>query len=83
MAKTGKTRTESYPARSYEIDVLVCDIPGCGGDATNRTPCSQCRRDLCYRHQLEADICVGRNHFDKAISNIYCKFCLIQEIEKL
>ena len=49
MRVEGEIRVESFPAHEYKREVRKCDF--CDGDATDRTPCQFCNKDLCLKHQ--------------------------------
>lgn len=51
--KTGKIRREEEPARVREYEEHICDVAGCDGDATGRSSCERCKKDLCGKHQVE------------------------------
>jgi len=64
-----------------EKAIRICDI--CGEDATDRVPCCICHKDLCPKHQIDVS---GIRRIDNPgieFFGIYCKDCLIKEIERL
>ncbi len=77
------------------IEIKVCDI--CGADATDRTPCRICKRDICANHQrdmmelrqvLYPSVVIKTGNYDhkddKTIeSGIYCTACLASLLENL
>ncbi len=85
--KTGKVVVEVIPAvPAYEsrCEERMCDI--CGENATGRTPCSICRRDLCSEHQLDVQgrIHTGEYKETNAIQgHLFCEDCLIKAIQNL
>ncbi len=81
--KTGTRKEPDRLIKGMEIDVLVCDK--CGADATNRTPCDICKKDLCSKHQIDTiyDISSGVYSHDPKYDvkrGLYCRECLIQAI---
>ncbi len=79
MAITGKRVIEEIIIPAREVIEKVCDI--CGADATEKTTCRRCKRDLCADHQIEANRLVSGQYIEnKELTGIYCKECLIAEI---
>lgn len=75
--KTG-TQAIVHPESRYEIDTLICDI--CGLEATGRSPCRICKRDLCGTHQLDFHG-IGYYPQEKVPTGIYCSECLVKRIQ--
>ena len=81
MAIVGKRRVEEQIIPARDIDERTCDI--CGEDATTRTSCKACERDLCGRHQIDIlRVQSGEYRAGEEWYGIYCKECLIAEINK-
>ncbi len=95
MAVRG-TRIETIPGREIEVTIKSCDI--CGMDATGRSGCARCEKDLCGKHQLLiiSGIRNGVNSYTivsfqeddkkefRVISGAtWCKECLIKAIGEI
>jgi len=69
---------------TYRLEKLVkkCDI--CGKDASGRSPCRVCYKDLCRDHQIEVNsISTIQNGNQKELfSGVYCKECLLKLIQE-
>lgn len=83
--KTG-TQTKTIPEHTFEVETKVCDI--CNADASERTPCIVCKKDLCSLHQLyitrDTSDFMARDDDTKMILYVqagsYCKDCLIEAL---
>ena len=82
MALKG-TRIEKEYVREREIKIRTCDI--CGEDATERTPCTLCKRDLCQDHQIDVREITSAYYWkreDLQIRGVHCKECLLKLINE-
>jgi len=62
--------------------IRICDI--CGEDATDRASCNICHKDLCSKHQIDVSgMRRGDYRGTEILGNIYCKECLIKEIQQV
>ena len=90
MAITGKKIVkEQQIIPASEVDEKACDI--CGMDATWRTPCMICKKDLCAEHLIDVNgtsdgrylsMVIDSSDRQERFSGIYCRQCLIAEINK-
>ena len=81
MAITGKRIMPEQIIHASEKDEKVCDI--CGADATDRSPCQKCKKDLCSKHQLDVyRVQTAEYQVGKELSGLFCKECLIAEINE-
>lgn len=81
MAIVGKIMTEEVIIPAREKDRRICDI--CGADATDRVPCMRCKKDICDDHFFDVyRMAWGHYRPEEELSGIYCKECLIAEINK-
>ena len=76
-----RTETEVIPESRREKQIKTCDI--CGGDATDRTQCRVCKKDLCADHQIDVLSGLRDGNYAKEFpSGIYCKQCLLGGVTK-
>ena len=81
MATIGKVVRPEEIIPAMEIDQTICDI--CGEDASGKTPCTICKKDLCSKHQIDVQrIMSGTYDLVLDISGVFCRECLIAEIKK-
>lgn len=78
-----RIETDIIPEQRRERYIKACDI--CGNDATDRTSCRICGKDLCSKHQIDVTGSIKRGDYmgTEIMENIYCKQCLLKEIEKI
>lgn len=80
MAIIGKRKIPEQIIPAREMDEKICDI--CGADGTGRTPCQRCGKDLCSSHQLDVLIQLANFKLGEEWAGIFCKECLIAEINE-
>lgn len=85
MAVIGRTEETTRIVVDPPHDIKICDI--CSEDATGRTPCRVCKKDLCSTHQLQLRSDLENADWDRPErealpGGIYCSPCLIEKIKE-
>lgn len=60
--------------KTIQIDVMICDAPGCEEHTHEHYACHRCGTAYCYKHQKELAVTYGGSRYSND-DFYYCKPC--------